>query len=67
MLEKKANNISVSKLHAILFLEADFNVAKKILFNTRMILQIEINNEIPREIVGGRRSQSAIHITINKN
>ena len=66
MLEKKANNISVSKLYAILLLEADFNVANKILFNMRIIPQIEVNNEIPREIVGGRRSPPVIYITINK-
>ena len=56
MLEKKANNISVSKLRAILLLEVDFNAANKILFNMRMIPQIEVNNKIPREIVRGKRS-----------
>ena len=66
MLEKKANNILVTKLYAILLLKADFNTANKIIFNTRIILQMEYKNEIPREIVEGCRSQSAIHIVINK-
>ena len=67
MLEKIPNNISVNKLRAILLLETDFNVANKIIFNTCMIPQMERWNEIPREIVGRRRSLSAIYIAINKN
>ena len=53
MLEKKPNNISVSKLRVILLLEANFNMANKIIFNTQLISQMEQHNEIPREIVGG--------------
>ena len=53
MLEKEKNNILVSKLHAILSLKADFNIANKIIFNTWIIPQIERRNEILREIVGG--------------
>ena len=37
MLEKKPNEIAVSKLRAILLLEADFNTVNKIIFNTRLI------------------------------
>ena len=55
MLEKKVNDISVMKLCAILLLEADFNIANKIIFNTRIIL-LEYKNEILREIIGGYRS-----------
>ena len=66
MLEKKPNEIAVSKLRVILLLEADFNTANKIIFNTRLIPQMEDRNKIPREIVGSHRSQSAIHITVNK-
>ena len=66
MLEKKVNNISVIMLRAILLLEANFNAANKIIFNTWLILQIEQREEIPKEIVGERRLQSAIHIAINK-
>ena len=41
MLEKKPNEVIVFKLRVILLLEADFNVANKIIFNTRLIPQIE--------------------------
>ena len=56
MLEKKVNNISVSKLKAVLLLEVNFNTANKIIFNTRTIPQMEQRDEIPKEIIGGRRS-----------
>ena len=41
MLKKQLNNISVSKLRAILLLEADFNTSNKIIFNTRLIPTLE--------------------------
>ena len=66
MLEKKPNDISVLKLQAILLLKANLNAANKIIFNTWLISQLEHYHEIPREIIGGCRSQSAIHVTINK-
>ena len=66
MLEKKSNNRLVSKLCIILLLKADFNAANKILFNTRMIPRIENENLIPREIIGGRTYQLAIHIVVDK-
>ena len=56
MLEKKENLHLVSKLRAILLLEADFNAANKIIFNSRMIPSLERNNLIPQEIAGGRRN-----------
>ena len=66
MLEKKQNEISVTKLRAILLLEAEFNAANKIIFNTRLILILEHRNEIPHEIIGGHQLQSVIHIALNK-
>ena len=66
MLEKKPNEHLVSKLRAILLLEANFNAANKIIFNTLIIPIIEKKSEIPREIIGRRKSQSAIQIAINK-
>ena len=53
---KKPNDISVSKLQAILLLEADFNATNKIIFNTRVIPQIERQNKISREIVSRMHS-----------
>ena len=41
MLEKKPGVVKVTKLRAILLLEADFNGINKILFNTRLIPSME--------------------------
>ena len=54
MLEKKTNNISISKLCTILLLEADFNAANN--FNTRLIPILEAYNDILREITGSHQS-----------
>ena len=66
MLEKKPGVISVSKLRVILLLEADFNGINKILFNMRLILNIEQSHVISKEIIGIRRLQLVIQLTINK-
>ena len=66
MLKKTPNDISVSKLWAILLLEENFNVANKIIFNTYMIPQIERQNETSREIIGRMYLQYTIHRVMNK-
>ena len=66
MLEKKPGVIKVTILRAILLLEADFNGVNKILFNTRLIPSMEQAHIIPKEIIGGRRAQSAIQLAVNK-
>ena len=66
MLEKSAGDVNVQKLRAILLLEADFNAMHKIIFNNRLILSIEAENAIPMEIIGGRRSQAATHLALDK-
>ena len=66
MLEKSAGNVQVSKLRAILLLEADFNVLNKIVFNNRILPLLEANGSIPYEIIGGRRGQSSLHVALNK-
>ena len=55
MLEKEKGNINVEKLRAILLLEADFNRLNKIIYNSRVILELERREEILFEVVGGRR------------
>ena len=55
MLEKSAGNIHISKLKAILLLEADFNILNKIVFNSRALLSIEALKSIPSKVIGGRR------------
>ena len=66
MLEKKPNNISISKLRAILLLEVDLNTVNKIIFNIRLILILKSNNLILKELISGLQGQSIIHIAINK-
>ena len=56
----------MSKLRVILLLETDFNVINKIIFNTRLILILEVNDMILREIMGERRGILAIHVALNK-
>ena len=50
ILEKKLNNISVSK-SSILLLKADFNAGNKIIFNNRLIPTLEAKELIPKEII----------------
>lgn len=66
MLEKVAGDINVQKLRAILLLEADFNALHKIMFNNRLTPKLEESGMIPIEIIGGRRSQAATHLALNK-
>jgi len=56
ILEKSSGNINIAKLRAILLLEVDFNALNKIIFNTRVMPLMEVNAQIPCDIVGGRRS-----------
>ena len=67
MLEKKPKVVKVTKLRAILLLEANFNGVNKILFNTRLIPLMEQAHVIPKEIISGRRVQLAIQLAVNKN
>ena len=66
MLEKVSGHINMQKLRAILLLEADFNALHKIIFNNRLMPKIEADNVIPMEVIGGRRSQAATHLALNK-
>ena len=53
MLEKSAGNVHVQKLRVILLIEVDFNAMHKIIFNNRLIWNIEAVNTIPIEVIGG--------------
>ena len=61
-----AGNVHVQNLRVILLLEADFNTMHKIIFNNRLILNIEAVNVIPMEVIGGRQSQAATHLALDK-
>ena len=52
MLEKSKENIHVSKLRAILLLEADFNTLNKIVFNNRALPAIKASKIILLEVIG---------------
>jgi len=54
ILEKLVGNVHVQKLRVILLLEADFNAIHKIIFNNRLILNIEVVNAILMEVIGGQ-------------
>ena len=66
ILEKALGKLSISKLRAILLLEADFNKLYKIIFNRRILPALEKKYLIPYKIVGGLKGQSAIHGALNK-
>eukprot|EP00804_Cyclotella_cryptica_P018896 CCRYP_006429-RA/>CCRYP_006429-RA protein AED:0.69 eAED:0.69 QI:0/-1/0/1/-1/0/1/0/365 len=55
MLEKQPGVLLISKLRAILLMEADFNAANKILFGNRMLNQIRQYKLMPEEIFSERQ------------
>ena len=58
--------IHISKLQAILLLEADLNGLYKIIFSSCLLPSLEYINKIPCEIIEVIRGQSAYYITLNK-
>jgi len=42
-------------LRAILLLETDLNILHKIIFNRRVLPTIKRNDQISKEVIGGRR------------
>jgi len=56
MIEKSPRQIDVTKLRAILLLEADYNTVNKIIFNNRVIPSIKQDDRIPYEIIKGRQN-----------
>ena len=50
----------MNKLYAILLLKADFNALHKIIFNSRVLLSLEARDQVLREIIEEKLSQSAI-------
>ena len=65
MLEKKAGVILVSKLWAILLMEADFNFTNKELYRRCMMAFVEEHNQIPAECYGSCKHHEAINIALN--
>ena len=50
MLKKSAGTCLISKLRAILLMEADFNAANKIVFGQRMLSNVRKYSLMPEEI-----------------
>ena len=55
MLEKSKGDMNVKKLRSILLLEADLNALYKIIFNERVLPTIKRHDQMPKEVIGGRR------------
>ena len=47
MLEKSFSDINAEKIRVILLLEVDFNILQKIVFNSRLMLVLEVSREVP--------------------
>ena len=56
MIVKAPRKINVKKLRAILLIEADLNGLHEIIFNTRVLPQIEEDYRTSQEIIGTRAS-----------
>ena len=58
--------INIGKLRDILLLESEFNALDKIIFNTRVLHQLESDKIILQDIIGDRTSQSEIQLVVRK-
>ncbi len=65
MLEKERGVNLVSKLRAILLMEADFNAANKIMFSNRMMSMVRQHNMMPEEIFS-EKGKTAVDGTLAK-
>jgi hypothetical protein len=65
MLEKKQGVILVSKLCAILLMEADFNFPNKTIFGHCMMHFAEDRNDIAGECTGSRQYHEATDVALN--
>ena len=66
MVEKSPRMIDITKLRALLLLEADYNTVNKIIFNNRVLPSLEWEERIPYEIIGRCWSQASIYVTFKK-
>jgi hypothetical protein len=65
MLEKEPGVLKVSKLRAILLLEADYNFGTKLIFAKRMMSSLEEQQKVPQEQFA-RKSHAAIEVALNR-
>jgi len=64
ILEKKASNIHVDNLHAILLMEGNLNAAMKIFIGAHMIANASHLNLIPAECYGSCPGCTAIQVSL---
>ncbi len=65
MLEKELGVNLVFKFQAILLMEADFNVANKLMFSYHMLTNIQHHQSMPEEIIS-KRSKTPVDGTVSK-
>ncbi len=65
MLEKELGVNLVSKLRAILLMEADFNATNKMFFSSRMLQNIRLHRIMPEEIFS-EQGQTSVEGTLSK-
>jgi len=63
---KKANNIKVNNIRAIIISESDWNTAGKILVARKLMQHAELHNLLPREHMGGRKGRKATDGALTK-
>jgi len=66
ILEKKAGNIHIDNLRAILLMEGDFNAAMKIFIGARLVNNALSLNLIPDECYGSRPGCTAIQLSLDR-
>jgi len=65
ILEKKAGNIHVDNLQAILLMEGDSNAAMKIFIGACMMANVLYHNLVPAECYGSQSGCMAIQVSLN--
>jgi len=66
ILEKKAGNIHVDNLRAILLMEGDLNAAMKIFIGSRMIAHASKHHLLPAECYGSRPGCTALQVSLTR-
>jgi len=64
ILEKKASNIHVDNLHAILLMEGNLNMVMKIFIGTRMIANASHLHLNPAKCYGSRTGCTAMQVSL---
>lgn len=66
ILEKKPGVILVSKLRAILLMEADFNFGNKLFVGSRMLANVQSTEGFPSELYGGIKGRRVEYMALGR-